>query len=147
MEEHDASRPHVGYHPAAYLRSRRVCPVVGIHTPEGLDQTEGGAYATDPGVGMSARWAKAVRPGNAGCSDSPVRGAKLSSYLGTAEGGQLWMGVGVILYGVTLTVFSLDQTGIPSSPFSDDKERSFDPVVAQNVQDPGRVGANWPVVE
>ena len=57
------------------------------------------------------------------------------------------MGVGVILHGVSLTIFSLHQTGIPSGPLSDDKERRFDPVFAQNVQDPGRVGANWPVVE
>ena len=57
------------------------------------------------------------------------------------------MGVGVVLYRVSLSVFSFDQTWIPSGPFSDNKERGFDPVVAQNVQDPGRVGAHWPVVE
>jgi hypothetical protein len=120
---------------------------VRIHTPEGLDQTEGVSYATDPGVGDSVRRAKAVRPGNAGCFDSPVCGPKLSFYLSIAKGGQVWMGVGVVLYRVSLSVFSFDQTWIASGPFSDDKERGFDPVVAQNVQDPGRVGANWPVVE
>jgi membrane protein insertase Oxa1/YidC/SpoIIIJ len=57
------------------------------------------------------------------------------------------MGVGVVLYRVSLTVFSFHQTWILSGPLSDDKERGFDPVVAQDVQDPGRVGANWPVVE
>ena len=118
-----------------------------IHTPEGLDQVEGRSYATDLGVGDSVRRAKAVRPGNAGCFDSLVCGAKLSSCFNRAKGGQVWMGVGVVLYRVSLAVFSSDQTWIPSGPFSDDKERGFDPVVAQNVQDPGRVGANWPVVE
>jgi hypothetical protein len=57
------------------------------------------------------------------------------------------MGVGVVLYRVSLAVFSLDQTWMPSGLLSDDKERGFDSVVAQNVQDPWRVGANWPVVE
>jgi hypothetical protein len=57
------------------------------------------------------------------------------------------MGVGVVLYRVPLAVFSFDQTWMPSGLLSDDKERDFDPVFAQNVQDPGRVGANWPVVE
>ena len=118
-----------------------------IHTPEGLDQTEGGAYATDPGVGVSVRRAKAVRPWNAGCYDSPVCGAKLLSCFNRAKGGQFWMGVGMVLYGVSLTVFSFHQTGIPSHPLSDDKERGFDPVFAQDVQDPGCFGANRPVVE
>jgi hypothetical protein len=53
----------------------------------------------------------------------------------------------VVLYRVSLAEFSFDQTWIASGPLSDDKERGFDPVVAQNIQDSGRVGANWPVVE
>ena len=57
------------------------------------------------------------------------------------------MGVGVVLYRVSLAVFSFHQTWMPSSLLSDDEERRFDPVVAQNVQDLGRVDANWPVVE
>ena len=88
-----------------------------------------------------------MRSWNAGCYDSPVCGAKLLSSFNRAKGGQLWMGVGMVLYGVSLTVFSFHQTGIPSRPLSDDKERGFDPVFAQDVQDPGRVGANRPVVE
>jgi hypothetical protein len=62
-------------------------------------------------------------------------------------GGQVWLGVGVVLYRVSLAVFSFDQTWIPSGLSSDDKERRFDPVVALNIQDPRRVGANWPIVE
>jgi hypothetical protein len=120
---------------------------VGINTPEGLDQTEGGSYVTDPGVGVSVWRAKAVRLGNACCFDSPVCGAKLSSCFNRAKGGQVWMGIGVVLYRVSLAVFSFDQTWIELRPSSDDKERGLDPVIAQNVQDPGRVGANWPVVE
>ena len=57
------------------------------------------------------------------------------------------MGVGVVLYRVSLAVFSFDQPWMPSGSLSDDKERGFDPVFAQNVQDPGGVGADWPVVE
>jgi hypothetical protein len=57
------------------------------------------------------------------------------------------MGVGMVLYRVSLAVFSVDQTWIPSGLLSDDKKRGFDPVTAQNVQDPGRIGADWPVVE
>jgi hypothetical protein len=34
---------------------------------------------------------------------------------------------------VSLTVFSFHQTWILSGPLSDDKERGFDPVVAQDV--------------
>src|SRR5215211_6129156 len=147
MEKHNASRPHVTDYPPAYHRSWRVCSVARIHTPEGLDQTEGGSYATDLCVGDSVRRAKAVRPGNAGCFDSPVCGAKLSSYFYRAKGGQVWMGVGVVLYRVSLAVFSSDQKWMPSRPLSDDKERGFDPVVAQTIQDPRRVGANWSVVE
>ena len=118
-----------------------------IHTPEGLDQTEGVSYATDPGVGDSVRRAKAVRPGNAGCFDSPVCGPKLSFYPSIVKGGQVWVGVSVVLHRVSLAVFFFEQTWIASGPFSDDKERGFNPVVAQNVQDPGRVGANWSIVE
>jgi hypothetical protein len=57
------------------------------------------------------------------------------------------MGVGVVLYRVSLAVFSLDQAWMMACLLSDDKERGFDLEVAQNVQHPGRVGANWPVVE
>jgi hypothetical protein len=88
-----------------------------------------------------------VRPGNAGCCDSPVCGAKLSFYPSIVKGGQVRMSVGVVLHRVSLAVFFFEQSWIASGPFSDDKEGGFDPVVAQNVQDPGRVGANWPIVE
>ena len=57
------------------------------------------------------------------------------------------MGVGVVLYRVSLAIFSFDQTWIASGLLSDDKERGFYPVVAQNVQDLGRVAANRTVVE
>ena len=116
----------------------------GSTLQRGLDQTEGGSYVADPGVGVSVWRAKAVRLGNACCFDSPVCGAKLSSCFNRAKGGQVWMGIGVVLYRVSLAVFSFDQTWIELRPSSDDKERGLDPVVAQNVQDPGRVCANGP---
>ena len=87
--------------------------------------------------------AKAVRLGNACCFDSPVCGAKLSSCFNRAKGGQVWMGIGVVLYRVSLGIL-FRPAWIECAPSSDDKERGLDPVVAQNVQDPGRVCANGP---
>ena len=56
-------------------------------------------------------WRKRKRLGNACCFDSPVCGAKLSSCFNRAKGGQVWMGIGVVLYRVSLAVFSFDQRG------------------------------------
>ena len=88
-----------------------------------------------------------MRPWNSGGFDSPVSSAKFSPYPGIAKGGQVGMGVGVILYGVSLPVLPFHQTRIQSGLFTDDEEGRFDPVVSKDVQDSARVAANWPVVE